>query len=32
MSGERALDGLVSDTIEILVDGLRPRTEAASRG
>jgi hypothetical protein len=30
MSGERPLDTLVSDTIEVLVDGLRPRTEAAS--
>ena len=29
MSGERPLDTLVSDTIKVLLDGLRPRTEAA---
>jgi hypothetical protein len=31
ISGERSLDTLVSESIEVLVDGLRPHTEAASR-
>ena len=31
MSGERYLDPLVSGSIKVLVDGLRPRTKAASR-
>jgi hypothetical protein len=31
MSGERSLDTLVSGSIKVLVDGLRPRTKAASR-
>ena len=30
LSGKRPLDTLVSDTIEVLVDGLRPRAETAS--
>lgn len=31
MSGEQSLDTLVSESIEVLVDGLRPRTEATAR-